>query len=238
MDETQTFVRLVTAVLSPAPTSQVIERIVRIATESIDGCDHAGLCGVYLPSAPSPAQSELEPGLEHGPDGRGPCADALAGADLVCSDDLWDDERWPRLTPRTTRVGARSALAVRLFAGDETLGVLHLTGRRPGAFGPAARAQALLFAAAAGLALSAARSHAADERRVEQFRTAMLTREIIGQAQGILMERERVRAEQAFALIRDASQRLNVKLRDVAQELVDTGLLPTGMEPAGRRGPT
>jgi AmiR/NasT family two-component response regulator len=66
-----------------------------------------------------------------------------------------------------------------------------------------------------------------DDRRSEHFEQALASREMIGQAQGILMERERISAEQAFDVLRRASQHLNLKLRDVAQRLVDTGERPT-----------
>jgi AmiR/NasT family two-component response regulator len=84
----------------------------------------------------------------------------------------------------------------------------------------------------AGLALAVAHLHEDEERRFEELQRALATRELIGQAQGILMERERITADQAFAILRIASQHLNVKLRDVARDLVDTGETP----PGGDRG--
>ncbi len=61
------------------------------------------------------------------------------------------------------------------------------------------------------------------DQKVEQLRQALASRGTIGQAQGILMERERITAGQAFDILRTASQHLNIKLRDVAERLVDTG---------------
>jgi AmiR/NasT family two-component response regulator len=84
----------------------------------------------------------------------------------------------------------------------------------------------------AGLAFAAARSHEEEERKSAQLHSALATREMIGQAQGILMERERISPDQAFDILRRASQHLNLKLRDVAQALVDTGDRPdTGAPP-------
>ncbi len=76
------------------------------------------------------------------------------------------------------------------------------------------------------MALSVAQNQASERGRSSNLQTALLSREIIGQAQGILMERERITADQAFDLLRRSSQHLNLKLRDVAQELVDTGAVP------------
>ena len=101
----------------------------------------------------------------------------------------------------------------------------------PVAFGVIDR-EGLLLAAIGGLATSAARSHEDEERRTENLHAALATREVIGQAQGILIERERITADQAFEILRRASQHLNVKLREVAQNLVDTGERPdTGAPP-------
>ncbi len=70
-----------------------------------------------------------------------------------------------------------------------------------------------------------------EARRTDNLQAALTTRGLIGQAQGILMERERITADQAFDVLRRASQRLNIKLRDVAQTLIDTGEDPAGRRP-------
>jgi AmiR/NasT family two-component response regulator len=88
------------------------------------------------------------------------------------------------------------------------------------------RAKATILASLASLALSVAHSHEDEERRSENLNAALGTRETIGEALGILMERERITADQAFDILRKASQHLNIKLRDVAQNLVDTGESP------------
>jgi len=150
----------------------------------------------------------------------------LGGLDSVYVDDLTDSPTWPRFGPLAAQAGLRSALAYRLFAGPETLGALLMYARLPGAFNATDRAQGLIFATHASMALSVARSQATERGRTTNLQTALLSREIIGQAQGILMERERITADQAFDLLRRSSQHLNLKLRDVAQELVDTGAVP------------
>jgi len=72
-----------------------------------------------------------------------------------------------------------------------------------------------------------------EERRAENLAAALVTRELIGQAQGILIERERITPDQAFVVLRQASQHLNIKLREVAQNLVETGERPdTGRPPS------
>jgi GAF domain-containing protein len=214
--------------LSPSTVTQTLSRVVTYAIAAIDGCDEAGLCQTADELAGAERRSSLLDELESLQTslGEGPCIDALAGADSIYVADLMDDTTWPEFGPAAVAAGLRSALAYRLFAGPETLGALQLFARLPGAFNATERAQGLLFAAHAGMALKVAMSQELQEQRAENLQAAMASREVIGQAQGILMERERITADQAFQLLRHASQRLNVKLRDVAQALVDTGAVP------------
>ena len=112
---------------------------------------------------------------------------------------------------------------------------LGLYSSSPAAFDVVDRAKALLFATLAGLALGSAEERAAEERRAVNFEAGLRTRELIGQAQGILIERERITPGQAFEVLVTASQHLNVKLRDVARNLVETG--ETGDRPRPLRAP-
>jgi GAF domain-containing protein len=214
--------------LAPGSVSETLNLIVTMSVASIDGCDEAGLSeltpvGVTsVPTSPLVADlDQLQTSL-----GEGPCLDVLAGRDSVYVDDLSDSPTWPRFGPPAAQAGVRSALAYRLFAGSETLGGLVMYARLPGAFNATDRAQGLIFATHASMALTVAQSQASERGRTSNLQTALLSREIIGQAQGILMERERITADQAFDLLRRSSQHLNLKLRDVAQELVDTGTVP------------
>jgi MoxR-like ATPase len=152
---------------------------------------------------------------------------------MVYAEDLTSDDRWPRFGPRAVEQGVRSALALPL-ASNGTDGAVNLYARYPAAFGVVDRAKGAILSSLASAALSAARSMEDEERRIDNLHSALSSREIIGQAQGILMERERIAGDQAFDVLRRASQYLNIKLREVAQSLVDTGERPqTG--PRNRR---
>lgn len=105
-------------------------------------------------------------------------------------------------------------------------GALSLYAAAPHAFGAAHRGQATIFAAYAAHAMTMSQQRDAHGLEAAQLRDALRTRELIGQAQGILMERDRVSADVAFDMLRVASQHLNIKLRDVAQRLIDTGERP------------
>jgi AmiR/NasT family two-component response regulator len=144
---------------------------------------------------------------------------------IFYADDLDNDLRWPRFAPQASAAGMRSMLALPLTAYG-LHGALNLYARYPAAFGVVDRAKATILASLAGLALSAAHSHEDEERRADSLHVALSTRETIGEALGILMERERITADQAFDILRRASLHLNIKLQEVAQNLVDTGEKP------------
>jgi GAF domain-containing protein len=205
-----------------------LAQVVETAVATVEGCDFAGLFLVEKDVITTPVRTDPiveEVDLLQQQLGEGPCLDAVSQQLIFYVDDLGDDARWPHFGPQATAAGIRSLLALPLVT-DGRLGALNLYARYPAAFGVVDRAKGLLLAALAGLAVSAARSHEDEERRSENLNMALGTREVIGQAQGILMERERITSAEAFDILRHASQHLNRKLRDVAQDLVDTGERP------------
>lgn len=211
----------------PGSVDQTLARIAHLAAAVIDGRPEAGLCGAGLAAANNVQTGPLVAAFERlqVTTGEGPCPDVMGGQDLVEVTDLAADRRWPTMAPLATAAGVRSVLAYALSDGREVLGALLICSPLPEAFGDRERAYGLIFALHSGWALGAMRDRSADLERVENLHQALASREVIGQAQGILMERERITGAQAFERLRDASQRLNVKLRDVAQELVDTGVI-------------
>jgi len=217
---------------SAGSVSDTLARVAQVAVATIEGCDSAGIFWmvggtvdgtVAAPVHTDPIATEVE-ALQHRT-GEGPSLEAIAQGVVVYASDLENDPRWPRFGPAATGVGMRSLLALPLLA-DGTVGALNLYARYPEAFGVIDRARGLLLGAVAALAFSTARTHENEERRTANLRVALATREMIGQAQGILMERERITADEAFDVLRRASQHLNLKLREVAQALVETGERP------------
>jgi GAF domain-containing protein len=222
------FSRTARVVFSATSAEDSLANVVRLAVATIEGCDYAGIFLVDGDSVTTPAHTDpivAEVDILQHRTGEGPCLDAIAEGVTIYADDLGDDDRWPHFGPEAAKRGMRSLLAVPLLS-DGTLGALNLYARYPRAFGAIDRARGLLLAALAALAFTAARTHESEERRAANLQTALTTRELIGQAQGILMERERVTADEAFDILRRASQHLNRKLREVAQALVDTGEQP------------
>lgn len=207
-----------------------------LAVSSVEACDFAGVFlrrgqAVAL-SAQTDAVVAAIAALQERT-GEGPCLDAITDGTSFYASDLGQDARWPSFGPAADTEGVRSLLALPLSLGvGGDVGALALYAALPAAFGVIDRARGLVLSSIGGLAYSVARLHDDEERRSHNLQLALATRELIGQAQGILIERERITGEQAFEILRRASQHLNVKLREVAQELVETGERPdTGKGP-------
>jgi len=214
--------------------TDTLASVVDLAVTTIDGCDFAGIVlldGGVLSTPVHTHPLVVEADALQELCGEGPGLEAIAHRSVFYAEDLNTDHRWPQFSQRAAATGLRSVLSLPLSA-DAQRGALNLYARSPVAFGVVDRATGAILSSLAGLALSVARSHEDEERRELNFQAALSTREVIGEALGILMERERISADQAFDVLRRASQYLNVKLREVAQNLVDTGEDPdTGPAP-------
>jgi len=221
------------ALFGPGTAEGSLQPTVELAVATIEGCDAAGIFVVRDGRGVTAASSHpvvVELDEQQFANDEGPCLDAVAGRGMAHAADLADDDRWPSFGPVATKAGIRSALALRM--SDRPVSALNLYARFPGAFGATDRAKALIFATLAGIALDAAEDRAGDEQRVANLHEALLTRELIGQAKGILMERERITGTQAFDVLRRASQHLNIKVLEVARTLIETGEAPpTGRAP-------
>lgn len=133
--------------------------------------------------------------------------------------DTATDERWPRFGPLAAELGLHSLLSVRLSTAEETLGALDLYSTSIRVFEEDDIALAHIFGQHASVAF-------ANARREEGLRQGIDARHAIGQAQGILMERSDLTADQAFSVLRRYSQENNVKLRKVAADIIETRRLP------------
>jgi GAF domain-containing protein len=151
---------------------------------------------------------------------EGPCPYATRAAiDVIKVDDLEDDDRWPGFASEATALGIHSVLSVKLRSAQVALGALNIYAAAPRCFTGRSGELARAIAAQASWALRAV-------MRSENLEVALASRDVIGQAKGILMERYKISAEQAFETLIRISKRSNVKLRDVAGELAATGELP------------
>lgn len=144
----------------------------------------------------------------------GPALSTLRERQTVFVKDLAEETRWPKFVPVATRLGVHCLLSFRLFTAGESYGVLNLYGATAGTLDDDSIAIGEILAQHAAVAMAGAAAE-------EQFRTALASRDVIGQAKGILMQRDRLTGLQAFAALTRASQETNVRLVNVAQWLVD-----------------
>jgi GAF domain-containing protein len=218
----ETFAEIARTLRAERSVQATLERIVELAAKTIDGCDHAGVTFVERGRMHTPAASDDVPGLVDAVQyetGEGPCLDAIREHEVFQTDDLAEEPRWPGFSRRAAEAsGVASILSYRLFIEADTMGALNLYSRQKAAFDVEDRAVGSIFAAHAAVALSAARQQ-------EQLEQAIQTRDLIGQAKGILMARQHVSADEAFEMLRRGSQRLNLKLREVARQVAEG---PTG----------
>jgi GAF domain-containing protein len=148
--------------------------------------------------------------------GQGPCLDAAYHERVVRVPDLSREDRWPAFSRGAVKLGARSMLSIQLFVEGDRLGALNLYGANPNAFDSESEQVGLLVAAHAAVAF-------ADSLKISQLGEALVARQMIGQAEGILMERYKLTAEQAFLLLSRASSKANIKIRDIAEHLTSSG---------------
>ncbi len=216
------------ALFAAGNVTDTLSRVVELAVATIEGCDGAGLFimvdgAVTTPVFTDSTVFEVDTIQSHG--GEGPCIDAIDHQLIVYAEDLDTDLRWPHFSHQAAGAGIRSVLSLPVGPNEQD-GALNLYARYPAAFEVVDRAKATILASLAGQALSVAHYNEDEERRAVNLDAALSTRETIGEALGILMERERITADEAFDILRRASQHLNIKLRDIAQNLVDTGESP------------
>jgi len=203
----------------PLSLDEVLTRATATVLESIPSATHAGFLlftksGKFETKAPS---SELiyeldRLQIEHG---EGPCIEAAVDELIVRTDDFQRDQRWPHYSAELLKHGIRSALSFKLYTSQRNAGALNVFATEPGAFGPEDEGIGQVLAAHAAAAILAS-------RQGEELQSALSSRDLIGQAKGIIMERYNVDAVRAFELLRKLSQTENVKLVEIARRVIDT----------------
>jgi len=207
--------------VSGAGLKPVLEAIARIAAAAHPAATEAGIIlltgGRLVPQAVT-GRPPQDLDLWQQESGQGPCLEAAATQTLISLRDTGTEPRWPGFCAAARAQGVGSMLCAPLWAGDDHLGALSLYSPKPEAFTEADVQLLRLFAALAALPL-------AEAQRAGQLQEALASRDLIGQAKGILMERHKISSSAAFALLTRASQALNTKLALIARHLAETGEL-------------
>ncbi|MFB7090478.1 GAF and ANTAR domain-containing protein [Streptomyces sp. NPDC056296] len=209
--------------LAQESVDATLERITSAATELVEGCDESGILilngGTVRSLAPT-GQLVVESDHLQERLGEGPCFDAARTTTgertYRIADFTQTQPRWPAYAPQAHELGVGSMMGFLLYTEDEELGALDLYSRKPGAFTENSETAGWMLASHAAVALAGARTHA-------QMDQAIATRHTIGEAMGILMSSRRLTENQAFDVLRRYSQDHNIKLREVARRVCETG---------------
>jgi GAF domain-containing protein len=206
-------------VAAPSSVDDVLKSVTSTALEIIPG---VGVAGVLLITKGGKFEthagtSDLAGELDRLQEllREGPCVEAAIDELIVRTEDFDGEQRWPRYAQSVAKLGIRSGLSFKLYTSTSTAGALNLFGFEPNVFDSQSEAVGSVLAAHAAAAILAS-------RRGEQLESALTSRDLIGQAKGVIMERFKVDAVRAFEMLRELSQTSNTKLVDIAQSVVDS----------------
>ena len=202
--------------------AEVYDAICRTALAAVPGCDHASVMTMRAGEKPTceAATDQIARHIDdlEGELGEGPCLDAILTQSFECDPDITDGSAWPRLAERVVaETPVRGMVGYRILVGDRKAGALNLFSDTAGALTPEAGSVGAIMAAFASVALAAAAEH----ESARSLRDALDSNREIGKAIGLLMATNGISDEEAFAMLREASSRLNVRLALVARRLVD-----------------
>jgi GAF domain-containing protein len=223
------FVALAEALMDDTTVQGVLNRVAHAAKIVVPGADlvsitmRAGGGGFETPVQTDALAVRLDE-LQYRFN-EGPCVAATrkAGHGLTFDADVGARRQYPHWGPAAAALGVHSVLAVGLFPNGDgpRMGALNVYAFQRGGLDEHDRELALVLAAHASTALAATMAASAAELEIAQLREALRSRDVIGQAKGILMQRRGISAEEAFDTLRRTSQSLNIKLAQVARTLVE-----------------
>lgn len=204
---------------TPQDLEGTLDGIVHAAAQSFASLDHVGISIVHrkgdIETKAGTDQLVWELDALQYLVGEGPCVQAVESDTITIANHMRHEQRWPKFVPEAVRMGVRAQMGVRLFVDQETLGVLNLYATEVDTIDADVAHTAELFAGHAAIALGRA-------RREEQLSEAITTRKAIGQAIGLVMERYQIDEDRAFQFLIRVSTTSNIKIRDLAQELIET----------------
>ena len=210
--------------VNDATVGSAFQAIVDVACHRLPGATAASITQVnqrtFRTVAASSEIAQLADNIQYEL-GTGPCVDAILDRTTYRPRDLLTDQRWPEYGRRVAALGLRSMLSYRMDVGPALIGGLNIYAEQVDAFDDTAAALGLLLATHGAIAASAVayRTHA------EQLEHALASNRTIGAAIGILMATHKVTEQQAFDLLRIASQNTNRNLRDIAADVTESGTL-------------
>jgi len=213
--------------LSLETVDTAVRLVTRLAAEAIPGSVGAGVTLVDARGKQTTAATddlvERADALQYELD-AGPCLTAWRDQVVVRIDEVGNDPRWPQWSQAVGSLGVASVLSAPLLAGPDALGAVKVYARRPHAFNTHAEWLLRLFAEQAAILLANTQTLSEARQLTVHLTDALRTRDVIGQAKGILMGRGAADDAAAFAMLAQASQRSNTKLHEVARRLVASAI--------------
>lgn len=218
-DLAERMAELARTLAGPRNLDEVLAGVASAALDLIPGVDAAGVLLIgkehTFETVPKDASLTNELHRLQMQFDEGPCVQAALGDLIVRTDDFREEARWPQYAPACVQIGVLSGLSFKLYTSDRTAGALNLFGFQPNIWRGEAETTGAILAAHAAAAILASQEG-------QQLEAALSTRDRIGQAKGIVMERYKVDDVQAFEMLRQISQDSNTKLVEVAQRVIDT----------------
>lgn len=215
----QRMAELARSVAAPRDIEAVLSGVTATAVELLDGADTAGVLlvskGGKFESLSGTSDLIYEIDRLQEKHNAGPCVDAAIKDLVVRTEDFEIETRWGDYSREVCKLGVRSSISFKLYTGDRTAGALNVFSRHPNNFGADSEVIGSILAGHAAAAILASRDS-------QQLQAALLSRDVIGQAKGMLMERFSIDSLAAFEMLRKLSQQMNVRLAEVAQRVVDT----------------
>ena len=204
---------------APRSVEDVLSDVTAAALELIPGADTAGVLLIGKGGKWESLGNTSE--LPHLLDelqikyNQGPCVEAALDDLIVRTEDFRTDTRFPKYSPAVAELGVRSGVSFKLYTANRTAGALNLFSFQPNAFDGEAETFGTVLASHAAAAILASREG-------EELQSALSTRDRIGQAKGIIMERYNVDDVRAFEMLRKLSQDSNTRLSDIAERVIAT----------------
>lgn len=210
--------------LSDATLDATLYRVCELAIRAIPNGEAVGLALIENGRAQTSAATS---GVVYDVDsyqydiGEGPCLSAIRDGTTYEIESMATDARWPRFAEYALARGLVGSLSIPLRVRQDLFGALNLYSSLANPFSDGDREIAAAFASQAAVAVANAQTFAATKRLADQLEEALVSRAVIDQAKGVLMAQRRCSADEAFEILRTASQRHNRKLRDLARDLVE-----------------
>jgi anti-anti-sigma regulatory factor len=201
----------------------VLRLLLNIARVTVGGADGASVSlrrQGHLSTISASDQTISDMDADQYLTGEGPCVDASVKGHLFHADSLDTESRWPLFTPRARGLGIHSILSLPLLAEGQPVGALNMYSRTAFAFAPEDQEIASVLAAETSSILTTTGVDTNDDQLAQRIGKSLEVRRVIAQAEGIIMQRKGLSADDAYTELRNLSQATNQPLREAAQDVV------------------